>query len=690
MKVSAPYHQLRKACYTFLAVLALWGIGASYLIFNHEKTVAWGIAGIGLLAICGVATAFFIRILHRSQSAWEQMQQRYDTTKQELHWLQIELAKTQEALEEEQEFRFSKGKALEEQVEERTMEMAAMNKKLMDEVHERKRMEDAVREQTMMLLQKENRLRAVINTVVDGIMTVGENDTLTSFNISIEKIFGYTTEELEGISIVNLIPEKLRVDKGNPVNGWIRNSIRTDNGYETEALRRDGKIFPIFLAVNELQISGKHTFVITLRDISERKAQEEAIKSSLKKLSWTNVALQEARDAAEEASRAKSMFLANMSHEIRTPLNGIIGMTELLLNTGLDAKQLKYANTVYSSGEILLSLINDILDFSKIEAGEMKLESVPCDLMKIQKQVGDLLSAKAEKKGIQFITHYASGIPYKIVGDHVRLSQIITNLSDNAIKFTSKGHVKLDISCKLKTDTTATFLCEISDTGIGIPLHKQNTIFEKFAQADVSTTRKFGGTGLGLAICKQLVEMMGGKIGVESKEGQGSTFWFEVTLPLSGGQKGMGYDTEQNILQGVKILVIEGYKEQGMVIEEYLHSFRMRCDTVASSTEAMVALREALEAGDPYSIALFDTSTVVVDDEIEVMIGTDPQISKTVFILMLGSVLNKHVAGQVVNADFNVSLTKPLYLPELYDVLSTAYRVYHPVDKDQQKYKNFG
>lgn len=678
---------------SLLALLMLSLVGSAGWVLYHlsqspqpiENTpMLWGLSGVFVTMACLLAVV----LIGRSQLS-KQIREQTQTLTSENQNLIEQIKNLESTLASEKAALMDDSKALENKINERTEEVMETNKKLMDEIDERKKMEVAVREQTMMLLQKENRLRTVINTVVDGIMTVGDKGLLTSFNPAIEKIFGYTTEELEGRNVDLLIPEKFRTEHGNPINGWIKNSLRTDNGYETEAVRKDGKTFPIFIAINELQISGKLTYVMTIRDISERKAQEEAIKSSLKKLSWTNIALQEARDAAEEASRAKSSFLANMSHEIRTPLNGIIGMTELLLNTDLDDKQLKYANTVYNSGEILLSLINDILDFSKIEAGEMKLESVPCDLMKIQKQVGDMIAAKAEKKGIQFITRYTPGAPHKLIGDPVRLGQVITNLSDNAIKFTSNGHVKVDISCRLKNDTSATMLIEVSDTGIGIPMHKQGEVFEKFAQADVSTTRKFGGTGLGLAICKQLVEMMGGRIGVQSVEGKGSTFWFELTLPLAGKQKIEQIDQTHNVLRNARILIVDDYQPSRTVTEEYLRNFGAQYDSVETEQDAVCTLQEAFEAGNSYGIVLFDADIPITNTALEDIIKTDPAISKTIFVLMLNT-MNKQAADKLKNSDFRISLTRPLYLPEMYEVLATAYSTYCPTDDTQKKNTSFG
>jgi PAS domain S-box-containing protein len=469
------------------------------------------------------------------------------------------------------------------------------------------------------LTTMEARYRGLLEAAPDAMVVFDKDGIIVLLNVQAERRFQYSREELIGKKVTTIIPQGFERRIRREVSPSDSDAMRRiGTGLELTGKRKDGSEFPIEVMMSPLDGTDGVLGTAAIRDITQRRKAEQVLQQRTADLR-TEVAerrnaeneMRRARDAAEVANQAKSEFLANMSHEIRTPLNGVIGMTDLVLDTDLTAAQRSYLETIKLSADSLLDVINDILDTSKIEAGKLELEVIDFNLRRCVEEALQTMASRADEKDLELTCEIASGVPEQVGGDPGRLRQIILNLVSNAIKFTHQGEVALNVKLDKEANTLQ---FTVSDTGIGISAEKRNLVFSPFTQADSSLTRKYGGTGLGLTISSRLVAMMGGRIWVESEVGKGSQFHFTVRLeaPRTCVAPDAMPGPMENLL-GLKVLVVDDNLTNQRILQGMLSQWGALITCTENGEQGLLLWQAALAESQPYQLVLTDSHMPTMD-----------------------------------------------------------------------------
>jgi len=513
--------------------------------------------------------------------------------------------------------------------------------------------------QALEIRSNEERYRQIVETSIDSFIESDANGIITDWNAQAEASFGWSRSEAIGLSLYQtMVPKRYQQERKKIVAELLASgdASRMRNRFETRRLRRDGGEFPVELSISVIRTGKTPRFATFARDITERKRFEQE-----------SIA---AKEAAEAGSRAKSEFLANMSHEIRTPLNGVIGMTDLALETELTAEQREYLETVKVSADSLLTVINDILDFSKIEAGKVDLEMEDFNLRDSLEATLKTLALRADEKGLELLCEIAPTVPEIVRGDSNRLRQVVVNLLGNAIKFTEEGEVALDVRVDGEIGEDRLLHFTVSDSGIGITPEKQRLIFQPFAQADNSTTRKYGGTGLGLTISKRLVGLMDGQIWVESEVGRGAKFHFTARVKSSEKPVEVGTIAPAETLRDVRVLIVDDNRTNRRILEGMLKRWEMKSTSAESGPEALAQLSSAKDRGEPYALILTDMHMPQMDGFALIeKIRERPELG-TAVIMMLTSAGHRGDGARCQELGVAAYLLKPIRQSELREAIA--------------------
>nr|WP_232531511.1 response regulator [Microlunatus antarcticus] len=496
---------------------------------------------------------------------------------------------------------------------------------------------------------------SIVTSSRDAVVGWNLDRTVSTWNPAAEELFGY-----RAVDVIGQSPDFLPQETQELLVAMLQSAAREEElpTIESEWSRPNGTSVPIAMTVSPVRdaCGGVVGISFSAQDITERKREAEA--------------LEEAREEALRSSRVKSEFLATMSHEIRTPMNGVIGLVSLLLDTELDAQQRDYAEGVHHAGQALLDVINDILDFSKLEAGKVVLDSDDFDLRRLVEEVGDLLAPAAYAKGLELLVDFDLDAVRGVRGDHMRVRQVLLNLASNAVKFTAQGEVRIRVTSTPVEGGTVGVHVEVVDTGIGVAEADQPRLFDSFSQADASTTRRYGGTGLGLAIVRRLVEAMDGEVGVRSTPGEGSTFWFDVRLPVAELAPPALSDLPAlgSLPARLHALVVDDNATNRTILAGQLSAWGIAVDAVESAAHAQEALRTVRAAHRRYDLAILDMLMPDVDGlELARLINADPETAGLPMIMLSSAPrLPQPMLAEVGVARW---LNKPVRAAALYDAI---------------------
>ncbi|UAB71991.1 response regulator [Vibrio sp. SCSIO 43132] len=544
-------------------------------------------------------------------------------------------------------------------VEELMVDLQAKNAAL---AHHQEGLEKEIESQTLDLQKSEELSRTIVDSAPIGVILLNKDCQIISWNKNAEELYGYTADEALDQPIKQLLnmEGESRLDDvlGAKLDLQVQQSL-AGQFFEVETKDKFGRLVPAEIGMTIFQLGDICQATLFIRDITERKLSERELNAAMAK--------------AEEAVEVKSMFLANMSHEIRTPMNAIIGMAHLALKTDMSPKQRDYVSKIHSSGTLLLGIINDILDFSKIEAGKLEMESIEFTLDDVFRNVSTVTGQKAFEKNLELLFHIPRTIPQQLIGDPLRIGQVIINLVNNSVKFTEQGEITVSVDLLEQIGDRIELEFTVADTGIGMTREQSSRLFTAFTQADGSTTRKYGGTGLGLSICRRLVELMGGTIRVDSEPDEGSRFVFNVWFDLAdqiASSKDRLTALRPDMLDELKVLIVDDNRHAVEIMSEMLETLPIQPEVAHNGKEAFDMVEQHIKDENPYSLVLMDWNMPELNgiETVSMMrdsIGNE-SLPKVVMVTAYDKDEVKKASNDIEIANY---LTKPVSQSSLYDCL---------------------